>query len=312
MGAINKTTLKYECPKLAKKSHKYKCPSCDKDVIFRNGKIKQPHYAHKKSDNPCYYYDRPSESQIHKDAKMLMKMLLENKTTMSFFRTCNHCDEPKTAHILDITPSLYDNTHAVIEYKFHYNNSNRSADVALIESDNIRYIFEICYKNKTKEENRPEPWLEIDAENLIKYINNKDHQKIEIECKRDYKCECCVNMETLNQQNNYKLLEWMRTKERWMLTKEKEQKEQETEMRELFNMGKEDERTIQKQYKIELEREQERVEIELFNKQMDLEREQERVERERLKKHMDLEREQKLKINKRIEDLCKNIIRKKY
>lgn len=260
MGAINKTTLKYECPKLAKKSHKYKCPSCDKDVIFRNGKIKQPHYAHKKSDNPCYYYDRPSESQIHKDAKMLMKMLLDNKTTMSFFRTCNHCDEPKTTHILDITPSLYDNTHAVIEYKFHYNNSNRSADVALIETDNIRYIFEICYKNKTKEENRPEPWLEIEAENLIKYINNNDNtKKIEIECKRDYKCECCVNMETLNQQNHYIMIEWMRTKEKWMRTKENEQ---ENEMRELFNMGKEDERTIQTQYKIELERENERLERE--------------------------------------------------
>ena len=39
MGAINKTTNKYEYPKIANKINKYKCPFCEKDVIFRNGKI---------------------------------------------------------------------------------------------------------------------------------------------------------------------------------------------------------------------------------------------------------------------------------
>ena len=37
-----------------------------------------------------------------------------------------------------------------MEYRFNYNNSNRSADVALVENKDIKYIFEICYKNKTK------------------------------------------------------------------------------------------------------------------------------------------------------------------
>ena len=153
MGAINKETLKYEYPKIASKENKYKCPSCDKDVIFRKGKIKQSHYAHKKSDNPCYYYDRPSESQIHKDAKMLMKMLLDNKTNMAFYRKCyNYCEDPD--YIFEITPDTYnDSTTAIIEYKFQYNNSNRSADVALVENDNIKYIFDqisqkICEQNE--------------------------------------------------------------------------------------------------------------------------------------------------------------------
>jgi competence CoiA-like predicted nuclease len=79
MGAINKTTTKYEYPKIANKINKYKCPFCEKDVIFRNGKIKQPHFAHYKSDNPCSYYEKPNETQIHKDAKLLMKTLLDNK-----------------------------------------------------------------------------------------------------------------------------------------------------------------------------------------------------------------------------------------
>jgi len=34
MGAINKTTNKYEYPKIANKINKYKCPFCEKDVIF--------------------------------------------------------------------------------------------------------------------------------------------------------------------------------------------------------------------------------------------------------------------------------------
>ena len=267
MGAINKKTLKYEYPKIANKINKYKCPSCDKDVIFRNGKVKQPHYAHKKSDNPCYYYDRPSESQIHKDAKMLMKMLLDNNTNMIFYRKCNYCDENEKNYIVDITQLLYNNTNAVIEYKFHYNNSNRSADVALIKNIDILYIFEICYKNKTKEENRPEPWFEIDAENLIKYINTNDkNNKIEIECKREYKCEFCINKEILQQQNRYKMLERLRIKE----------KEQKNELNEMFNMEKEDERTIQIKYKIVLEKEKEKLERENLKKQLEYERELER------------------------------------
>jgi hypothetical protein len=35
MGAINKTTNKYEYPRIATKGkNKYKCPCCEKDVIF--------------------------------------------------------------------------------------------------------------------------------------------------------------------------------------------------------------------------------------------------------------------------------------
>jgi hypothetical protein len=260
MGAINKETLKYEYPKIASKENKYKCPSCDKDVIFRKGKIKQSHYAHKKSDNPCYYYDRPSESQIHKDAKMLMKMLLDNKTNMAFYRKCyNYCEDPD--YIFEITPDTYnDSTTAIIEYKLQYNNSNRSADVALVENNNIKYIFEICYKNKTKEENRPEPWVEIDAETFINNINsNETNSEILIECKREHKCRVCEENENYERKKQYNMLERMRTKE----------KEQTNEKLELFNMGKEDERTIKVQNKKALEREN-------LRKQLELEKEQER------------------------------------
>ena len=217
MGAINKKTLNYEYPKIASKNNKYKCPSCDNDVMFKKGKIKQPYYAHKKSVNPCYYYDRPNESQIHKDAKMLMKMLLDNKTSLSFYRKC-FCK--RTICVYELTKDSYNKRTAIIEYKFHYNNSNRSADVALVENGDIKYIFEICYKNKTREENRPEPWIEIDAETFINIINS-ENDKIKIECKRDYTCKFCKEKEMYEikqqlQQIQFKQFKEREQKMRWM------------------------------------------------------------------------------------------------
>jgi hypothetical protein len=201
MGAINKLTNDYEYPKIADKNNKYKCPNCEKDVIFRKGKIKQPHFAHKKSDNPCYYYDKPNESQIHKDAKLLMKKLLDNKTYISINVRCKYCENRGCPYYdyegydYNIFKDDYnENTKAVIEHNFKYNNSNRFADVAFLENNIVKCIFEIHYKNKTKDVNRPEPWFEIEAEDLINNINsieNIDENGATIDCIRDFKCDEC-------------------------------------------------------------------------------------------------------------------------
>ena len=50
LGAINTDTGKYTSPRFASKNYKYKCPECERDLIFRQGKIKVPHYAHKKEN----------------------------------------------------------------------------------------------------------------------------------------------------------------------------------------------------------------------------------------------------------------------
>jgi hypothetical protein len=282
MGAINKTTNKYEYPKIANKINKYKCPFCEKDVIFRNGKIKQPHFAHCKSNTPCSYYEKPNETQIHKDAKLLMKTLLDNKTTLHFYRKCNYCNEEnnsvesflRVAKLFTHKINDYDDSQAYIEYKFTYNESRKSADVALLQKNELKYIFEICYKNKTKEENRPEPWFEIKAETLINEINsgetiNKDDE-IKIECIRDYKCDICKTKEQYEKEMRIFFLENLK-KER----KEKQirEQEQEQEKYELLNMGKEDQRTIEKMLLIKMI-EQERI------RRIEEEREIERKKRE--------------------------------
>ena len=280
MGAINKTTNKYEYPKIANKINKYKCPFCEKDVIFRNGKIKQPHFAHYKSTNPCSYYEKPNETQIHKDAKLLMKTLLDNKNKILFYRECYNClFEEKTIFEYEISENDYnENTVASMEYKFNYNNSNRSADVALVENKDIKYIFEICYKNKTKEENRPEPWFEIDSKKLINNINSckdiNENDEVRIECIRHYRCWYCKS------HDNYKseMIKKLQMKE----------EEQRKENIELGNMANEDERTIQEEKIIELKRENERKERESLRKKFEEEREIERIKQ---KEKMEREKE---------------------
>jgi hypothetical protein len=304
MGAINKLINQYEYPKIANKINKYKCPFCEKDVIFRNGKIKQPHFAHYKSNNPCSYYEKPNESQIHKDAKLLMKTLLCNKQRFIIEKKCNYCysnGHPFNYSIIyEIFSNEYtENTTACIEYKFKYNNSNKSADVALIENDKIKYIFEICHKNKTLENNRPEPWFEINADYLINTINSgkntDENGNIYLECIRHYKCISCKHNEEYKRKQYNDYLENIQIKKR----------EQELEKNELLLMGKEDSRSIEIKIKIELEKENERIRRK--NEYKEIEKQRKKIEEETQllikKKKKELEEQQK-----RIDEYNKNLI----
>ncbi len=77
MGAINKATNKYERPKWADKKDHFMCPECKSDLTLRQGEVNRAHFAHKRSDHPCRYYERPGEAQIHKDSKCAMKAIME-------------------------------------------------------------------------------------------------------------------------------------------------------------------------------------------------------------------------------------------
>jgi len=196
MGALNKTTKLYEYPKIASKENKYICPDCEKDVILRKGDIRIHHFAHFKDENPCNYYNNPGESQIHKDAKFLFKSLLENKKIIYFNRKCNKCSCCSDEFLIkDYT----DKSIILNEYRFLFNDKYKIADVAYLEDNKLKYIFEICYKHRTSSENRPEPWFEIDAESLIKDINTNSSDKISIKCIRNKTCEKCILMEVFRE-----------------------------------------------------------------------------------------------------------------
>lgn len=187
MGAFNKLTGQYFYPKEANKNDNYVCPDCNEILILCQGNIRVHHFRHKKDNLKCNYYSGPAESKIHNDAKMLMKKLLENKEKIICFRECNLCNKDEIIEI----PELQHNSEIYLEYKFNYNDKSKIADVAHVIDNQIMFIFEICNTHKTEEENRPEPWVEVDAVSLLNSVNILDQDSITIKCIRNKICKSC-------------------------------------------------------------------------------------------------------------------------
>jgi hypothetical protein len=192
LGAINKKTREYVSPKVANKKDEYICPDCNKDLILCKGEIRVPHFRHKvDSVNPCHHYSNPSESQIHKDAKILLKNLLERKIPISFTRECCSC---KKIEEFDI-PEMTEYSTISMEYGFQYNGSLQIADVAYLDNGEIFALFEIYYTHKTRSEKRPEPWFEINSEKLIRLANDDSLTSLQVPCIRCEKCDECTERE---------------------------------------------------------------------------------------------------------------------
>ena len=209
LGAFDVETNKYVSPYEAVKGNSYKCIECEKKVIFRKGSIRRPHFAHAVQTNVCSYYEHPNETQIHKDAKMLLAKLLSEKRQMCFNWMCDNCKEPAFAfediacnakHIPKIKYEENDNV------KTEYRNPNDSwvADVAIVNNGNVRYIFEIKHTHKTQTK-RPEPWFEVNATDFIKTVSeNHDNELMEFYCCRTdlkrlcYGSFCCEEFWTDN------------------------------------------------------------------------------------------------------------------
>jgi uncharacterized protein YkuJ len=194
LGAINKSTGEYVYPKIANKKDEYVCPECDKDLILCQGEIRVHHFRHKvDSVNPCNNYNNPGETQIHRDAKLLMKSLLERKIPISFVRNCASCKKNEEFEI----PEISETSKILLEHRFEYNGP-KIADVAYIDNNELVCVFEICNTHKTCSDNRPEPWFEINALTLIKTANDSSLSQMRIPCIRCEKCEDCVNIENSN------------------------------------------------------------------------------------------------------------------
>lgn len=194
LGAINKLTGEYVYPKIANKKDEYICPECNKDLILCQGEIRVHHFRHKVDNvNPCHHYSNPTETQIHKDAKILLKNLLKRKIPISFIRNCCSCKINEEFEI----PEIGETSDVKLEYRFEYNGL-KIADVAYIDDSDIVCIFEICNTHKTCSENRPEPWFEINAETLIKIANDNSLTSLQIPCIRCEKCYDCIEKEKNN------------------------------------------------------------------------------------------------------------------
>lgn len=188
LGAINKHTREYVYPKIADKKDEYICPECNKDLILVKGEVRVHHFRHKvDTKTPCNHYNKPTETQIHKDAKILLKTLLERKIPISFIRNCCEC----AGRSIWKLPEINDTSIIKLEHRFEFNGT-KIADVAWINDDKLYCIFEICNTHKTRNENRPEPWFEIDAETLITNANDDSLTLLEVPCiRRQIICSKC-------------------------------------------------------------------------------------------------------------------------
>ena len=192
LGAINRKTREYVYPKVANKNDEYICPDCNNELILCKGEIRIPHFRHKVDNiNPCHHYSNPTESQIHKDAKILLQNLLQRKIPTSFIRECCSCKKMEEFEI----PEMTESSTVKLEYRFQYNRSLQIADIAYLDNGEIVTLFEIWYTHKTRSEKRPEPWFEIDAEKLIRLANDDSLTSLQIPCIRCEKCEECTEME---------------------------------------------------------------------------------------------------------------------
>jgi hypothetical protein len=199
LGAINKKTGRYSYPKIATKTDEYCCPDCNKELILCKGEIRIPYFRHKSDTSiPCNYYNNPTESQIHKDAKQALKIVLENKIPMTMFRICSICNGKEIFEI----PQLDNTSKIILEYPFQYNSLRKVADVAYLDNGELMCIFEICYKHKTCNEDRPEPWFELDALELINSLNDDNFENVEIQCIRRENCETCIENENRLREEN--------------------------------------------------------------------------------------------------------------
>jgi DNA polymerase delta subunit 4 len=191
LGAIKKSTGEYVYPRIANKLDAYLCPDCNKDLIICQGNIRIHYFRHKMDKfSACHRYNYPTDTQIHTDAKSLLKLLFDQDVRISFLRTCHSC-----SHVEEFCmPYLTDSSTVELEYRFCHNGL-KIADVAILDGGKLLYIFEICHKHKTKREDRPEPWFEIDASSLIEIANDLQNTELKINCIRREKCDRCIKQE---------------------------------------------------------------------------------------------------------------------
>ena len=193
MGAIVRNTSDYVYPSEASKNYEYSCPKCKNPIIFRCGQKNKPHFAHKNKSN-CTYYEHPTETEIHREGKRLIKKLIDNKYKIIVQRKCKCCHEIQD----DFTLNTFEHITCQEEYSFkNQDNQTRYADVGLLENGELKYIFEIFNTHKTDEKRQTNyNWCEIDAFKIIDETINKKNLNgdgvIIVKCTRNVKCRECL------------------------------------------------------------------------------------------------------------------------
>jgi len=251
IGAIikNSNPETYKTPYEAVKGVEYICPDCNRDLILKKGEINRHHFAHKSSNDPCTYYTNPTktqeESQIHRAAKHIISSRVNKGDLLTISRACNNsrCSNRKLEHI--------SNAKAIEEYSFLHNNSRKRADIAILKDDKMVYVVEVYYSHCTQEQNRPEPWCEVNAsETYTRLQINTFGKEFSINCiRKTYECNSCINerekkeaAEKERKEKEAKQRIIYEARMRILEAAEKEKREKEAEQRRILEVAEKEKR----------------------------------------------------------------------
>lgn len=154
------------------------CIDCGDTVILKAGHIRAWHFCHLSKE--CEYGKGGGESIWHKQAKYtLLKMFNEKKKIIILKKNCCNCDDNDIIEIY----KKNNNYEMKLEYKYDENNLYK-ADIAIIRKNKLKYIIEIFYTHKTDENKRPEPWIELNALDILeqKFLICRREKNICIKC----------------------------------------------------------------------------------------------------------------------------------
>lgn len=198
IGAFDRTTglyvSPYEATKLKSKNMDYVCIGCGEDVFCRKGEVNEHHFAHFKNSK-CDFFEKKYDTQIHNTAQKMMTDLLNSGVECCFKQRCsggcNEYMECPSYKKTDITDDVK------MEHSFRYNENDRRADIAVLDNcGNMLFIIEIYNTSRTDEWKRPDEWVEVEANNVIKIINSEEKDEdgcVWFECMRCINCEECIN-----------------------------------------------------------------------------------------------------------------------
>jgi hypothetical protein len=226
-GALDKATRHLVDPKGALKRIWYECPDCHRDVNVRKGDKRAAYFAHRPDrENPCTYYNRnPSLDQQHKNAQLKLKHFLDTQVEIDIKRAC-------VCGCGWITGTIVSANHpgkGKCEHRFKFNDSQKSADVALLDGDTLVSIFEVVHTHYTRERDRPEPWFEISAKEINAIPS--DSKKINLTCIRQLQSKECI-IETDRRKANQEA-ERIDQEKKWK--EERIRREQETKERDAYH-----------------------------------------------------------------------------
>jgi len=158
-------------------ARKYKCldEKCKGDVIFcaEHSVSVRPYFRHVSSGGSCQRFSKPTEKTIHDEAAMVAKSLLETQRVkvhtqcMLYGNDCGIVWEKEM-------PKATVTDEFILKDRYDPSNCRLEADLSWYSKGDLSLIVEIKHTHATEEGHRPEPWIELQAEQVLKCQKNED------------------------------------------------------------------------------------------------------------------------------------------